>query len=98
MIARHGIRETPDGIEVMCDACAEWWPPTCEFWPRTSPDRNRRLSFARCRACHNAQARRRFASPVARVRRAAAQAKYRAANLVSVRFKERERMRARRAA
>ena len=98
VIARHGIRETPEGIEIMCDACAEWWPAASEFWPRVSPGRARRLSFARCRACHNADARRHFASPDARLHRKAAQAKYRAANLSSVRFKERERMRARRAA
>jgi hypothetical protein len=97
-IARHGIRETPDGIEVMCDACADFWPATAEFWPRSAPDRQRRLSFARCRACHNANARRHFASLDARVRRKAAQSKYRAANLRTVRFKERERQRTRRAA
>ena len=98
MIARHGIRETPDGIEVMCDACAEFWPATAEFWPRNSPCRDHRLSFARCRDCHNTKARRHFASIDARTRRRAAQVKYRTANLSSVRFKERERMRVRRAA
>jgi hypothetical protein len=92
-IARHGIRECAEGIEIMCDACAEWWPATSEFWSRVGPQRDRRLSFARCRACHNAAQRRHFADPDARVHRRAAQAKYRAANLATVRFKERERAR-----
>ena len=97
-VSRHAIRECPEGIDVMCDACAEWWPATVEFWPRMAPDRNRRLFFARCRACHNARQRRVFASPDARLRRRVAQEKYRQANLDSIRTKERERARLRRAA
>ena len=97
-LARHAIRETSLGIEVMCDACADWWPATVEFWPRMAPDRGRRLLFARCRDCHNANQRRKFNSPDALVRRRAAQSKYRLANLAAVRFKERERARERRRA
>lgn len=96
MIGRHGIREGEDGIEVMCDACADWWSPTAEFWPRSAPDRGRRLAFARCRACHNAGERRRYANPDPKARKAAAQAKYRRANLVAVRFIDRENKRAQR--
>jgi formate-dependent nitrite reductase cytochrome c552 subunit len=82
----------------MCDACADFWPTTDEFWRRTGPDRDRRLSFVRCRDCHNTKQRCHFASPDPIVRRKAAQAQYRRENLVTLRFKDREGTRVRRAA
>ena len=41
-----GVRLRPEGYEGKCNACAEWWPLTEEFWYA-------RQGMARCRACIN---------------------------------------------